>query len=126
MKRCRYMTKQKKILLDTILENNCEFRIKDLEEKTSVGLTTIYRFIEENEKLGMIKRMVLNGEVVYEYLEKCESDNHFYLKCLNCGKMIHIDCDCIDELRNHIENTHHFNMNMDSIMIPGFCDQCRK
>ena len=120
------MTKQKKILLDTILENNCEFRIKDLEEKTSVGLTTIYRFIEENEKLGMIKRMVLNGEVVYEYLEKCELINHFYLKCLNCGKMIHIDCDCIDELRNHIESIHHFHMNMESIMIPGFCDQCRK
>ena len=126
MEKSHYMTKQKKLLLETIKKNNCEFRIKDLEEKTHVGLTTVYRFIEEYEKLGLIKKLVLNGEIFYEYFEKCEFDNHFYLKCLNCGKMIHIDCNCIDELRNHINLMHQFSMNMDGIMITGICDQCRK
>lgn len=127
MERSHYHTKQKQLLLDIIQEFSCEFTVKELYQRTNgVGLTTIYRYVESLEKEGKIKKMINNGIVTYQYLEKCEKDNHFYLKCNHCGFMIHIDCDCINELSQHIENKHSFQINKEQLIIPGICKKCRE
>ena len=48
------------------------------------------------------------------------------VKCNNCGNLIHIDCDCIKELINHIYNEHNFRMSQEHIIINGICQECMK
>ncbi len=125
MDRCNYQTKQKKILLDLIQKKEKEFCIKELhQEVENVGLTTIYRFIEQLENEGLLKRMMKNGDTYYQYLEKCSSNNHFYLKCNSCHKMIHVDCSCIDKISNHILEEHGFHMDRNQLIISGICNNC--
>ena len=38
--------------------------------------------------------------------------------------MIHIDCDCIEELTNHISKKHKFIPNKRNIIINGICNTC--
>lgn len=121
-----YNTKQKDKILDIIKSYNREFTIKDIyNDLDGVGLTTIYRYIDKLVNNNILKKNVDENNVTcYEYLEDCSNDNHFYLKCDKCKKMIHIDCDCINELKEHIKLEHNFKLN-EKLIINGLCEVCK-
>ena len=122
-----YNTKQKDIILDVIKKQKSEFTIKDIYEKVKdvSGLTTIYRLVDKLVLEGRLNKYIgKDNTTYYQYLEECNHDNHFFLKCSECGEMEHIDCDCINELSNHIKNEHKFKLNKEHIIISGICDKC--
>ena len=122
-----YNTKQKDIILRVIKEQQHEFTIKEIYNnlKHVAGLTTIYRFVDKLVEDGRLDKYIgKDNTTYYHYLEKCDEHNHFYLKCELCGDMIHIDCDCIEDLSNHIMKNHKFKLNKEHIIINGFCEKC--
>ena len=121
-----YNTKQKDKILDIIKSYNREFTIKDIyNDLDGVGLTTIYRYIDKLVNNNILKKSVdENNTTCYEYLEECSNDNHFYLKCDKCKRMIHIDCDCINDLKSHIKSKHNFKLN-EKLIINGLCEACK-
>ena len=124
-----YKTKQKDLILDVVKKKNNEFTIKDIYDDlhSQVGLTTIYRFIDKLVSDNLVTKIIDENNITYyQYLEKCEEDNHFYLKCENCKEIKHIDCDCIKQLYNHINNEHRFKLNKEKIIINGICSKCNK
>ena len=124
-----YNTKQKQEILDLIKNQKKEFTVKDIYNKlnSDVGLTTIYRVIDKLLKENILNKYIDNDNIThYEYLEKCEHDNHFYLKCDKCKSVIHIDCDCINDLSKHILKDHQFTLNKEKIIIGGICKNCMK
>lgn len=124
-----YNTKQKDLILNIIKKQNKEFTIKEIYEniKNEVGLTTIYRLVDKLVIDGVLSKTINKNNITYyNYLESCNEDNHFYLKCDKCGSLKHIDCDCINELSNHILKNHNFITNKENIIINGICDKCRK
>ena len=122
-----YNTKQKELILETIKNSNKEFTIKEIHEqvKDSTGLTTIYRLVDKLVEEGLLdKRIGNDNNTYYQYLGVCDCSNHFYLKCIECGKLIHVDCDCIKDLSNHILNEHGFVTTKEHIIINGTCSAC--
>ena len=124
----KYNTKQKDLILNSIKDIHREFTIKDIENKLNnkVGLTTIYRLIDELVLEGRVNKSITNNITYYQYLEDCIEDNHFYLKCEKCSSLIHVDCDCIVDFVNHIYKEHHFKINKNKIIINGLCNKCLK
>ena len=124
-----YNTKQKDLLLNIIKKQKQEFNVKDIynELNREIGLTTIYRFVDKLVNDGILNKTVgEDNTMYYQYLDTCECHNHFFLKCTNCGNLTHVDCDCIEELNNHIRNNHKFIPNTDHIIINGICNKCNK
>ena len=123
-----YKTKQKELILNIIKKQHREFSVKDIYDEVSdnVGLTTVYRVINKLEEDNKIKKIINNNDTYYLYLEECDKDNHFNLKCIRCGKLIHIDCDCINELSKHINNKHNFKIENNNLVINGICNKCIK
>ena len=129
MRNLNYSTKQKNKIIDVIKKQKGEFTIKDIYNniKDDVGLTTIYRLVDKLIKEGsLIKNISEDNITYYQYLAKCMEENHFYLKCDKCGKVIHIDCDCISDLSKHILNDHKFTLSKEHIFINGICNKCIK
>lgn len=127
MRNDSYKTKQKDKILDIIKKQKHEFTIKDIYKsvKDEVGLTTIYRLVDKLvEEKRLNKSISSDNTTYYQYLEECSEENHFYLKCDKCGNLIHVDCDCIEELINHIFKNHKFKPNKDHIIIDGTCNKC--
>ena len=121
-----YNTKQKDKIMNIIKSFNKEFTIKDIHNKLcDVGLTTIYRLVDKLVLDGKIKKTISKNVTYYQYLEDCNEENHFYLKCENCGSLLHIDCECIKELENHINKKHNFKLNKKQIIINGICKNCK-
>ena len=124
----KYKTKQKDLVLKEITKYN-EFTINEIYENLNkeVGLTTIYRKIDDLVKEGKVNKYIGKDNITYyQYLEECKEDNHFYLRCEQCGDMTHVDCDCINELSEHIIGKHNFKLNKDKIIINGLCEKCSK
>lgn len=124
-----YNTKQKDQIFNIIKSKNDKFTVKDIynELNGEIGLTTIYRFIDKLALDSILSKSVDNKNTVfYQYLEKCNCDNHFYLKCDKCGILKHIHCECIKEITSHIFSEHNFNASEKGIIINGICDRCGK
>lgn len=124
-----YNTKQKDLILDIIKNNERPFTVKDIYNDlgSNVGLTTIYRFVDKLVEENRLNKYINKDNITYyEYLKECNKENHFYLKCDNCEKLVHVDCDCINELFGHIFKEHNFKATKERVIINGTCNKCIK
>lgn len=123
-----YNTKQKRDILDLIKSLGKDFTAKDIynDFDGKIGLATIYRFVESLEKDGVILRVSTgdNNTARYQYVKPCHHVDHFYLKCEECGKLEHVDCEKIQGLTQHISKAHHFIPTDTKLIINGFCAKC--
>ena len=127
MQRETYNTKQKDMILNIIKSRSDKFTVKDIynELNETIGLTTIYRFVDKLANDSILVKSVDNKNTVYyQYVEKCNCENHFYLKCDKCGILKHIHCECINEITSHIFKEHNFKSSEKGIIITGICDKC--
>lgn len=125
-----YKTEQRKELLDYMVKNNNKFVNADDIEKylknrnISIGLTTIYRFLNSLEKQGKVRVEYREHTKYYQYISE-ECNNHYHLQCKKCGKLIHLHCEEIEELKEHIAKEHNFEIDsMATIM--GICTTCNR
>ena len=125
-----YKTEQRKELLDYMIKNSKKFvKADEIEKhlknkKISVGLTTIYRFLNSLEKQGKVRVELREHTKYYQYISE-ECNNHYHLQCKKCGKLIHLHCDEINQLKMHIAKEHDFEIDsMATIM--GICSECQE
>ncbi len=126
----KYKTEQRKDLLDYMKNNTDRFvNADDIEQylkikKISIGLTTIYRFLNSLEKQGKVRVELREHTKYYQYISE-ECNNHYHLQCKKCGKLIHLHCDEINQLKMHIAKEHDFEIDsMATIM--GICSECQE
>ena len=99
-------------------------------DKNGIGKSTVYRQLTklcEQNKLRRFEGRDFNGGAihVYQYAEPehcCEY--HFHLKCVNCGKVIHLDCVQAEGLMSHIRSHHDFSVDCGSSILYGICVDC--
>ncbi len=128
-----YKTKQGELIFDLLLKNEKrhltaeEIRLMLKEKGTAVGAATIYRNLEKLVSEGKIKRYRLEeGEsACYQYIGDEECHQHFHLKCLNCGEVIHFECDYLGELDKHLLGHHGFHLDHTKIVLYGLCSKCK-
>ena len=71
----------------------------------NVSPTTVYRNLDRlYEEKKILKYVAEKGEkAVYQLeAEGRHCAEHLHLKCVRCGKIIHMDCDFMDEVREHL------------------------
>lgn len=133
MKQTNYNTKQKTAILQCIKKmGDKHFTVDGLcavleKQGDAVGRTTVYRFLERLNADGVLQKYVMpQGESsCYQYVGDNKScHEHFHLKCEKCGSLIHMDCDEMHELAEHIKNHHGFNLNPLKTVIYGTCEAC--
>ena len=130
MEKQNYKTEQRKDLLEFMENNTNEFVNADDIEKflkkrnISIGLTTIYRYLNSLEKQGKVRVEYREHTKYYQYISE-ECNNHYHLQCKKCGKLIHLHCEEIEGLKEHIAKEHNFEIDsMATIM--GICATCNR
>lgn len=129
----KYNTKQKEILLQIFKETKDKhITVEDInfylnERNIKIGKSTIYRNLDELVKNNIIRKYFIEEGfgACYQYNEessKCKE--HFHLKCIFCNKLIHIDCDFLKDINEHIKKYHKFYVENNKTVLYGKCQEC--
>ena len=131
----RYKTKQREALL-----KYCEsmsgkhFTAKDVSEyfkteEISIGVATVYRYLEKMVEEGKLNKYIIDesSPACFEYID-CDNDKdiHFHCKCEKCGRLIHLHCDELEKIKEHLMEEHSFLLNSKKMVFYGICAECRK
>ena len=97
-------------------------------EDKPIGTATIYRQLERLVEDGVVRKYVLGpGECAcYAFVEDQGCAAHFHCKCEECGRLIHLDCDELRSIQDHLREHHGFSWNMGKTVFYGLCEQCRE
>lgn len=125
-------TPQRRAIVDTIISSEGKHltaeEIYDEVKKIcpEIGLATVYRTILLLEQMGVIYRLDLNdGCSRYELAHDDEHHRHHHLICNNCGKVIEVQDDLLEDLESEIQKKYNFEIKDHSVKFFGLCSECR-
>lgn len=93
----------------------------------SVGQTTVYRNLDKLIREGAVMKYAgAEGQAAcFQYVdcaEECAA--HYHLVCVDCGQMIHLQCEYLDEMTAHVLEHHQFSIDRYKTVIYGLCNRC--
>lgn len=63
----------------------------------------------------------------FEFIDESgECTLHYHLKCSECGRLIHVNCEYLDEVAEHILEHHGFVISPEKTILYGICERCRE
>lgn len=130
-----YKTEQKRLLLGFLKKNSDKaYTIEELIEKMSAeggrlpGKSTVYRLMTHLVEEGTVKRFVRGNSRKFAYQivigEHCE--RHLHLKCICCGRLLHLDEDVSRGVLDQVFRTAGFSVSEQKTVLFGSCLECSK
>lgn len=131
-----YATEQKKLLL-SFLRDRCElaYTVEELvlEMKKTYGegipgKSTVYRLMTRLVEEGTVKRFVRghSRQFVYQIVAGEHCHSHLHLKCMGCGKLIHLDEGLSEELLGKVRASSDFAVDEEETVLFGACAACHR
>lgn len=129
----KYNTSQKEKIIEFLVNNKEKHtNVQEIDaylrsEGTPVGTATIYRHLDSLVDSGVVRKFVIDGKTgaCYQYIgnsSKCRE--HFHLKCLQCGKLIHLECSQLMDIGGHLSECHGFEIDLSQTVFYGRCSGC--
>ena len=133
MSNSTYNTKQKRSILQLLEDNkhrqfSCDGITEALKERgTPVGKTTVYRYLDSLVKSGQVRKYTDADSKIasYQYIDgQLNCQEHMHLRCVQCGELVHLGCDFMSEVGEHILKHHNFKVDNSKTVILGICENC--
>lgn len=128
-----YQTVQRKKLIEFLSANREKaFSVEELDlqlkksDGAAPGKSTLYRLIRGLVDEGAVKRLVKGNsrQFVYQIAgEECAY--HLHLKCVKCGRLLHMEHGESHKLLEEILKNNNFKVDERQTVLLGRCDGCR-
>lgn len=132
----QYKTKNRDLLFEYFEEvKGKHFTVNDVSRffdgrGQHIGTTSIYRQLEKMLDEGIVNKYTIdqNSSACFEYVGGVhkEQDECFHCKCEKCGKLLHIHCDDLSAVKQHLLQHHDFILNPLRTVFYGLCEECAK
>ena len=133
--RSKYNTRQREVLLEYLKSvTGRHVTVGDVcayfkEQGTSIGQATVYRRLESLVDEGIVNKYIIdaNSPACFEYVETkshITGDICFHCKCEKCGKLIHLHCDELSGIMEHLYEEHRFKPDPKRTVFYGLCETC--
>jgi len=126
-----YQTEQRKRLLAFLQKNpDGQYAIEEiivhLAGEGAPGKSTVYRLMSKLVEEGRVRRYTKgNGrQFLYQLIDGENCHDHWHLKCIRCGKLIHMDVDTTSFMQQSVRSKHHFFIDGDRTLLFGQCEEC--
>ena len=117
-----YATISRKKILEFLKKNSDRtVAVADIDhylkaQDCEVNITTIYRYLDKLAKDG----------TVIKYVAEKGNQAVYHLQCVKCGKIIHLECEFMDEISEHILKDHGFKLQCKNSILYGMCSACQE
>lgn len=107
---------------DHLTADHIADRVRSIDP--DVNLSSIYRSLALFAELGLVRESSLDSGV--SHWEKAHPDDHFHLRCRNCGRVDHHEGKAVDQVRSHLATEHGFLTEQVDLVVTGLCADCRR
>ena len=131
--RQNYNTKARRFILDFLAEQKGTVSASDIAQQLekrgmTVNRATVYRCLN---KLTAEKSLLKftdgkTHKAVYRLADSDSCDDHLHIKCTVCGKLIHLDCGFMHDIKKHLSERHGFTLDCDGSILYGICSDCKE
>lgn len=124
------LTPQRKVVVDIILKNDHRhLNTEEIYEQVkkiypNIGLATVYRTLIVLDELKVISKMNFDDGCV-RYEMNSEEHQHHHLICKNCGRVIEVMEDLLEELEITVEKNYQFRISDHNLKFYGLCKDCK-
>lgn len=126
------LTPQRRAVLNVIIEHNDKHlsseEVYDYVKKDcpEIGLATVYRTLQLLSDLDVISKINFDdGCARFELNINTGDHQHHHAICSNCGKVIEIELDLLDELEEEIKKNYGFVVTDHRVQLYGLCENCK-
>ena len=111
-------------MLEAFSKHGKPLSLQDLRDIVKFGDTaTLYRTVNEFEKIGVVKPVTLSAERAY--FELSDKTHHHHVVCTSCGRIEDISTCDIKPLENEIKRKTKFKtITSHSLEFFGTCSNC--
>ena len=128
-----YNTEQKRALLDFLKKHsNEQFTIEEIACALSgcdsaPGKSTVYRLMTRLVDSGDVRRFAPENSrhFYYQYVDAQKCARHLHLKCVCCGKLIHVDDEVTALMQDKLLSRNNFIIDEGHNIIYGKCADCK-
>jgi len=91
-----------------------------------VGRATVYRALEQLERLGLIQRVDLGGDAAgYERVDP-GGHHHHHIVCEQCGRVVAFEDDRLEQAIVALAKRPDFNVSSHEVTLRGECESCER
>ena len=94
----------------------------------SPAVSTVYRLIDRLVKEGTVKRFPKERGrgFVYQIVAGRACRSHLHLRCVSCGRLLHLDGAVSEEISEKLLSACGFSLREDETVLSGVCGICRE
>lgn len=133
--RQNYKTKARQYILDflkssqdgTVSAADITAHLKNMG--AAVNQATVYRYLSRLSRENLVLKFTdsKTHKAVYRFVgEKSGCDGHIHIKCVSCGRLMHLECDFMEDIKKHLAEDHGFELKCEGSILYGICEECRK
>lgn len=120
-------SKQREKILDTLTRNAVHPTVEELlsflqNENSNIGLTTLYRNLNQLADAGMIKK--IDGLEPSAHFDH-NIHEHYHFICEECKRVFDIPSDVAPELIKNTQSATGFEIRSHDIVFHGICSECK-
>lgn len=127
------ITPQRRAIIEVLIENQDEhLSSEEIYDKVRVncpeiGLATVYRTMQLLDDINGVSKLNLDdGCIRYEInIAGDDSHHHHHLICKECGAIIEVMEDLLDDIESKVENTYNFRIKDHDLKFYGVCKDCQ-
>jgi Fur family transcriptional regulator, ferric uptake regulator len=121
------MTPQRQLVLDAVRELGHatpeQICARVQQAAPAVNITTVYRTLDLLERIGVVRHTHLgHGAPTYS----AQEHEHVHLVCHECGTVMEVPTDLMDELAAKLDALHGFELDVAHVALSGRCSDCAR
>ena len=122
------LTPQRTLILKVLVERGGHLTAEEIHEHAQqdypfLNLSTVYRTLDVLQDVGVVVETDLGGG--RREFELTGRGQHHHLVCERCGRIIQIDGEVLQPLRDLLAAQHGFEARLDHFAIFGICRECQ-
>jgi Fur family ferric uptake transcriptional regulator len=112
-------------VVELLAGERCAVTALDIDRRLeSVGRATVYRTLEQLERLHLIQRVEIGGDSAG--FERLDPDvHHHHLVCERCGRLSPFSSAALEEAIEAISRKSDFAVDAHDVVLRGRCPRCR-
>jgi Fur family transcriptional regulator, ferric uptake regulator len=118
-------------VVEALARHDCTVTALELDEelrrrRPAVGRASVYRALEQLERLGLVQRMeVARGVAGYERVAP-GGEHHHHAICRRCGRLVPFEDRALESAIEGLSERIGFEVSDHDVVLRGACERCRR